>query len=225
MDGVTLPVPATSLPLDWWVHGQTPRERKADKPAWADFVEHAVTTPLPGRPPVGDWRVEFAGVFRSFVDAASREAVPEHLAGADVDALRAGFAAQLDQHLLKLSVRTLVLELHRARKGDALQGETSEERFADFVRQQSTAAGLVRLFSEYPVLARLVAQACRHAAEAHAEMLTRYLRMIQVQRGDFNGRMLTVRRDDLRAIACLLDVNPDAARAKLEELGLRFTPS
>ena len=58
-----------------------------------------------------------------------------------------------------------------------------------------------------------------------AQLLTRYLGYIQVQRGDFNGRMLTVRRDDLRAIACLLDVNPDAARAKLEELGLRFTPS
>ncbi len=174
MDDVTLPVPATSLPLDWWVHGQTPRERKADKPVWADFVEHAVTTPLPGRPPVGDWRVEFAGVFRSFVDAACRDAVPEDVAGVDVDALRSGFAAQLDQHLLKLSVRTLVLELHRARKANVLQGETSEERFADFVRQQSTPAGLVRLFSEYPVLARLVAQACRHAAEAHAEMLARF---------------------------------------------------
>ena len=58
-----------------------------------------------------------------------------------------------------------------------------------------------------------------------AQLLTRYLGYIQVQRGDFNGRMLTVRRDDLRAIACLLDVNPDAARAKLEELGLRFSPS
>jgi transcriptional regulator with XRE-family HTH domain len=60
---------------------------------------------------------------------------------------------------------------------------------------------------------------------ADSQLLTRYLGYIQVQRGDFNGRMLTVRRDDLRAIACLLDVNPDAARAKLEELGLRFTPS
>src|SRR5688500_15543030 len=58
-----------------------------------------------------------------------------------------------------------------------------------------------------------------------AQLLTRYLGYIQVQRGDFNGRMLTVRRDDLRAIACLLDVNPDSARSKLEELGLRFTPS
>jgi len=56
-----------------------------------------------------------------------------------------------------------------------------------------------------------------------AQLLTRYLGYIQVQRGDFNGRMLTVRRDDLRAIACLLDVNPDGARAKLDELGLRLT--
>jgi transcriptional regulator with XRE-family HTH domain len=60
---------------------------------------------------------------------------------------------------------------------------------------------------------------------ADAQLLTRYLGYIQVQRGDFNGRMLTVRRDDLRAIACLLDVNPDAARSKLDELGLRFTPT
>ena len=59
---------------------------------------------------------------------------------------------------------------------------------------------------------------------ADAEMLARYLRMIQVQRGDFNGRVLTVRRDDLRAIACILDVGPDAAPAKLAELGLVFAP-
>ena len=43
-------------------------------------------------------------------------------------------------------------------------------------------------------------------------MLARYLRMIQVQRGDFNGRVLTIRRDDLGAIACILDVAPDGGR-------------
>jgi hypothetical protein len=53
-------------------------------------------------------------------------------------------------------------------------------------------------------------------------MLARYLRMIQVQRGDFNGRVLTVRRDDLRAIACILDVTPELAAARLEVLGLVF---
>ena len=43
--------------------------------------------------------------------------------------------------------------------------------------------------------------------------------MIQVQRQDFNGRVLTVRRDDLRAIACILDttVDGDAARARLDD--------
>jgi transcriptional regulator with XRE-family HTH domain len=55
-----------------------------------------------------------------------------------------------------------------------------------------------------------------------AEMLHRYLRMIQVQRGDFNGRVLTVRRDDLRAIACILDVTPDLALDRLDGLGVMY---
>jgi len=46
--------------------------------------------------------------------------------------------------------------------------------------------------------------------------------MIQVQRQDFNGRVLTIRRDDMRAIACILGVSFDSADGKLEELGLRL---
>jgi transcriptional regulator with XRE-family HTH domain len=53
-----------------------------------------------------------------------------------------------------------------------------------------------------------------------ADLLARYLQMIQVQRQDFNGRMLTVRRDDLRAIACLLDLEPSSALVHLSSLGL-----
>ena len=52
------------------------------------------------------------------------------------------------------------------------------------------------------------------------QMLARYLRMIQVQRGDYNGKMLTIRRDDLRAIACILDVSPDQAGGRLRDLNL-----
>jgi transcriptional regulator with XRE-family HTH domain len=54
-------------------------------------------------------------------------------------------------------------------------------------------------------------------------MLVRYLQMIQVQRQDFNGRMLTVRRDDLRAIACILDTALDQAIERLDDLGLCLT--
>ena len=56
-----------------------------------------------------------------------------------------------------------------------------------------------------------------------AEMLNRYLTMIQVQRQDFNGRVLTIRKDDLRAIACILGVGPGAATDRLDDLGLGHT--
>ena len=57
-----------------------------------------------------------------------------------------------------------------------------------------------------------------------ASMLVRYAQMIQVQRQDFNGRMLTVRRDDLRAIACILDTTLDQVADRLDELGLYLAP-
>ena len=55
-------------------------------------------------------------------------------------------------------------------------------------------------------------------------MLARYLRLIQVQRQDFNGRVLTVRNGDLMAIAALLGIELDDAANTLDELGLRFQP-
>ena len=56
-----------------------------------------------------------------------------------------------------------------------------------------------------------------------ADLLMRYLSMIQGQRQDFNGRMLTIRRDDLRAIACILDTSVEATIGRLETLGLCLT--
>ena len=55
------------------------------------------------------------------------------------------------------------------------------------------------------------------------DLLSRYLSMIQVQRQDFNGRVLTIRHEDLRAIACMLDTKPEQMRRRLAELGLRRT--
>jgi len=51
-------------------------------------------------------------------------------------------------------------------------------------------------------------------------MLNRYIRTIQIQRQDFNGRMLTIRRDDVRAIACILGVTTDRTLDRLDQLGL-----
>lgn len=59
------------------------------------------------------------------------------------------------------------------------------------------------------------------AGEPDRDLLARYLGMIQVQRQDFNGRVLTIREDDLRAIACMLDTRPELMRRRLDQLGLR----
>ncbi|MFT7501875.1 MAG: transcriptional regulator with XRE-family HTH domain, partial [Gammaproteobacteria bacterium] len=56
------------------------------------------------------------------------------------------------------------------------------------------------------------------------EMLARYLRLIQVQRQDFNGRVITVRGGDIRAIAAMLDVPVDQIGGRLAALDLLFKP-
>ncbi len=57
---------------------------------------------------------------------------------------------------------------------------------------------------------------------AQGELLARFVRLIQVQRGDFNGQVLTLRHADLGALACILDVAPETAQARLDELGLSY---
>lgn len=61
-----------------------------------------------------------------------------------------------------------------------------------------------------------------HLDGSEAETLSRYVRMIQVQRQDFNGRVLTIRRDDMRAIAAILGVGEENADRRLDELGLKL---
>lgn len=58
-----------------------------------------------------------------------------------------------------------------------------------------------------------------------AEMLTRFLSMIQVQRGDFNGKVLTIRAHDVRAIAAMLDVPLEDVTARLDVLELLYRPA
>jgi transcriptional regulator with XRE-family HTH domain len=52
-----------------------------------------------------------------------------------------------------------------------------------------------------------------------AGSVQRFVRSIILERGDFNGRVLTIRKDDLRAIAALLQTDPPRAVTQLEEWG------
>jgi transcriptional regulator with XRE-family HTH domain len=54
-----------------------------------------------------------------------------------------------------------------------------------------------------------------------AQMLSRFASSIQLERQDFNGRMLSIRRSDLRVLAACMGRSIEDLGARLEQLGLR----
>ena len=54
-----------------------------------------------------------------------------------------------------------------------------------------------------------------------AQMLSRFASSIQLERQDFNGRMLTIRRSDLRVLAACLGRSVEDLGIRLEQMGLR----
>lgn len=50
-------------------------------------------------------------------------------------------------------------------------------------------------------------------------LVRRYLSAIQVRRGDYNGRVLTIRRADLEALAAVLHTSADELAGRLVEAG------
>ncbi len=64
----------------------------------------------------------------------------------------------------------------------------------------------------------------RDVEDPELDMVRQYLNSIQVMRQDFNGRMLTIRRDDIRAIAGMFGTDTGALIQRLESLELRLTP-
>ena len=56
--------------------------------------------------------------------------------------------------------------------------------------------------------------------EAERTSVERFASAIQLQRGDFNGRVLTVRETDLLALALLLEVSAEETARKLSEWGV-----
>lgn len=61
-----------------------------------------------------------------------------------------------------------------------------------------------------------------HGIDApEAQILRRYAERVQVHRQDFNGRVLTIRSDDVRVMAWALGLTPDELGERLEEMGVR----
>jgi transcriptional regulator with XRE-family HTH domain len=54
-----------------------------------------------------------------------------------------------------------------------------------------------------------------------AQIISRFASSIQLERQDFNGRMLTIRRSDLRVLASCMGRSLEDLGSRLEQLGLR----
>nr|MDT0660464.1 type 2 lanthipeptide synthetase LanM family protein [Micromonospora sp. DSM 115978] len=185
------------LPLASWVDGRGLDEAglarllveepariaaRLPRPDWVELAELAVRRSAdlgePATIPTG-WEEAFGVPLRPFVAVARDRLLDGFPAGltpaqADRGAIGLRFTTQLGADLVRLAARTLVRELHERRRAGRLAGADPRQRFADFVRQMATPAGLVSLCESYPVLARLLADACRQAVLAHLELLDRY---------------------------------------------------
>ncbi|MEU1503415.1 type 2 lanthipeptide synthetase LanM family protein [Kitasatospora sp. NPDC005748] len=193
------------------------------KPSWAVFAERAVAgaPEHPGGVPLeaGEGATVFAPLLRPLVAAATAELTARALAGgaepADLAVFAPAYSRWLAERLAGEAARTLVVELAAARDAGGLAGATGADRFADFAARTGTRAGLARLFTRYPVLARLMARTSRHTARSGAELLTRLaadrpaltaglfdgrdqgpLAAVELGRGDLHqqGRSVTVLR-------------------------------
>jgi type 2 lantibiotic biosynthesis protein LanM len=152
------------------------------RPAWASVIEQVVASAPAAPQPVEtgqDGVDSLAPALRPFVDFAvdrlrASAPVTRIADTVDVTAVVDGFAHQLGRSLTRLAARTLVLELNVARTDGRLAGEDTTTRFADFVAGVATGPGLAGLLGEYPVLARILGQACGQAVDAHREILDRF---------------------------------------------------
>lgn len=77
----------------------------------------------------------------------------------------------------------------------------------------TVTAGMPRVVIDLERLSRL-------SGEEATAPLARYAAAIQSQRGDYNGRVLSIRNEDLRSLAVLYDTSPESFTDRLVRLGV-----
>jgi type 2 lantibiotic biosynthesis protein LanM len=198
-----------------------PLAARTASPRWATFVSQAlVRQPAVSEAGPDTWQGRFAASMGR-LSAAARATVAERIMPVavpgrlDPATLSAAFGSWLGVRLARLAARTIVLELNVARVSGTLAGATTRERFAEFTQKLADGDGLAELLDEYPVLARLLGQACAHFSDAFVELVTRFaadravlvdqlfggedpgtLRRIELGQGDSHqrGRMVAILR-------------------------------
>ncbi|MER5357464.1 type 2 lanthipeptide synthetase LanM family protein [Streptomyces sp. NPDC002785] len=192
----------------WWRPALTGDALPERAPDWAVFVQDAISA-APEQTVIGDREglpglSGFEGVLAPFTACATRrmqDGLPRRLSRfVDLDAVHDDFERHLSRRLARLAARTLVLELHMARRDGRLAGDGPQDRFTDFLRLTGARSGLTALCTTYPVLARILARTALDAAAALTEMLVRFaadrpvLPGVHASRGEeaWDGRLVGV---------------------------------
>ncbi|MET9207635.1 type 2 lanthipeptide synthetase LanM family protein [Streptomyces bacillaris] len=182
--GASAPRAADNSPRTgpWWLPGVV-GEPPVGEPDWVVFVQGVIAD---AAPVVSVPEQKYPGLtgFALVVAPFAERAAARLLTSPSNNAVRAGtavglapvledFRSQLTARLARLAARTLVLELHKARRAGRLAGEGPEERFRDFLRLTAGRDGLAAFLTAYPVLAHILARTSLSAADALTEMLGR----------------------------------------------------
>lgn len=138
-------------------------------PAWAEYVERSTATPSAPSAVAGDWQQALVRCLEPLLSSARNDLAAAGQTGVVIDQ----FLQRLGLRLVRLAARTLVLELARARDRGELAGDTPAERFLDFTHRLVGGSELADFLAAYPVLARVLGEACRQAVEGHLELLAR----------------------------------------------------
>ncbi|GAA1557047.1 type 2 lanthipeptide synthetase LanM family protein [Kribbella lupini] len=169
LDSPTAGAPPTDQPKAWWSAGLAPHEHESATPPWAAYVERSLGLRSVPPPLEGDWQQALVRCLHPLLVTARDDLTTAGHTGAVADQ----FLHRLGLRLVKLAARTLVLELARARKRGDLTGSTSAMRFLDFTHRLVGGSELADFLAAYPVLARVLGEACRQSVEGHLELLTR----------------------------------------------------
>ncbi|HVB27355.1 MAG TPA: transcriptional regulator [Mycobacteriales bacterium] len=80
--------------------------------------------------------------------------------------------------------------------------------------------GLPNMPPEQPPRLVLDLERLSHVPVERSAPLARYTAAIQSQRGDYNGRVLSIRQEDLRSLAVIYDESPSALTERLVDWGV-----
>lgn len=110
-------------------------------------------------------------------------------------------------------------------RGERAVSITRLHRLADFYRvpvaELLPLPGTATVGASSEALPEIVIDLVALEARRDAEpALVRYAEAIQSRRGDYNGRVLTVRADDLDMLAAVLAASPEELRSRLASAGI-----